>query len=155
MARLPAPAGTEAHRTYAGFHEMSAGIVAFFKPQVESLPLRVCAECARRQILDPLDLFQESDVDDDLFAATDQPMTLVVGVCLEPVWPRFLLPNVFADGDPAGDHVGAGEDHGLAGRSFKHDGRRRGSAAGGIDPLAVDALVDHGRVARQQLGGGL
>ncbi len=47
VARLLTPSGSEAYRTHAGLDEVSAGVVATGKPQVENLTLRVGTERTR------------------------------------------------------------------------------------------------------------
>jgi hypothetical protein len=54
VARLPAPAGTEADGANARLDNMSAGIIAVEKPKVKDLLIRVGTEGAGRQILKSL-----------------------------------------------------------------------------------------------------
>ena len=91
--------------------------------------------------------------DEDLLAATDHPVVVVVGVRAglaplhEAVGPRGgedvalrLLP-------PFRDLVRAGDDDSFAGRGLEADRLLRGAALLDGDGLAVDPRVDHDRVA--------
>ena len=110
VARRLAPARPEADRANAGLDAMLAGIVALGQPDVERLPVGVGAEGAGRHVVEPLDLPQQPPIDDHLFAAADEPVSLVVRMRRESIGPRLLLPHAALGRRPIGDDVGAGEN---------------------------------------------